>query len=197
MQYVPQTGINNKPLATWLIVLVGSFLVMSLIVSAPLTLAAGNEWIAYNIYLPFSYVCHQIPARSFFITQHPFAVCSRCTGIYAGFLIGVSAYPLLRSLRHTEAPTRKWLFVAAIPLAIDFSLEFFGIWNNTHFSRFTTGALLGGVAVFYVLPGLIELSLRESRHSVPLPVTTTSAAESSVTNVSSGPSDYSAPHRRI
>lgn len=197
MQYVPQTGSNNKPLATWLIVLVGSFLVLSLIVSAPLTLAAGNEWIAYNIYLPFSYVCHQIPARSFLISRQPFAVCSRCTGIYAGFLIGVSAYPLLRSLRQTGTPVRKWLFVAATPLAIDFSLEFLGIWNNTHFSRFTTGALLGAVAVFYVLPGLIELSLRESRRSVPLRVNAPSTAESSVTPVSSAASDYSAPHRRI
>ena len=34
-------------------------------------------------------------------------------------------YPLVRSLRQTEAPPRKWLFIAAAPLAIDFSLDVF------------------------------------------------------------------------
>lgn len=197
MHYVRQTGSIRKSLAAWSIVLGASLLVLSLIVSAPLTLAGGHQSVAYNIYIPFSYVCHQIPARSFFIAEHPFAVCSRCTGIYAGFLIGVIGYPLLKSFRHTGTPARKWLFVAATPLAIDFLLEFFGIWNNTHFSRFTTGALLGAVAVFYVLPGLIELALREREHSTPRPATGKAGAENFATNVSSAPSDYSAPHRRI
>ena len=197
MQYVQQTGSIRKPLATWLTVLVASLLVMSLIVAAPLALASGHQSIAYNIYLVFSYVCHQIPARSFFVDQHPFAVCSRCTGIYSGFLIGVIAYPLARSLRHTETPARKWLFVAAAPLAVDFSLEFLGIWNNTHSSRFVTGALLGSVAVFYVLPGLLELSLRDRNRSQPSASNTKRHSERLHTNASSAPSDYSAPHRRI
>lgn len=197
MQYVQQTGSIRKPLLTWLIVLAGALLVISLIVAAPLALAGGHQSIAYNIYLAFGYVCHQIPARSFFIEQHPFGVCSRCTGIYSGFLLGTMAYPLVRSLRQTETPARKWLFVAATPLAVDFSLEFLGIWSNTHFSRFITGALLGSVAVFYVLPGLLELSLRERNRSQAPDRKTKRPSESLPTNFSSGPSDYSAPHRRI
>jgi uncharacterized membrane protein len=58
------------------------------------------------------------------------------------------------------------LFLAAAPLAIDFSLGFFGIWENTHLSRFVTGALLGSVAVLYVMPGLIDLSLMEWRRVI-------------------------------
>lgn len=197
MQYVQQTGSIRKPLATWLTVLVAALLVMSLIVAAPLALSSGHQSIAYNIYLAFSYVCHQIPARSFLVDQHPFAVCSRCTGIYSGFLIGVIAYPLVRSLRHTETPARKWLFVAAAPLAVDFSLEFFGIWSNSHFSRFITGALLGSVAVFYVLPGLLELSLRDRKGSQTADISTKRPSERFTANASSAPSDYSAPHRRI
>ncbi len=196
MQYVQQTGSIRKPLAAWLIVLAGSLLVLLLIVSAPLALSAGHQSIAYYIYLPFSYLCHQIPARSFFMAEHPFAVCSRCTGIYAGVLVGVIFYPLLKSFRSTATPPRKWLFLAAAPLAIDFSLEFFGIWNNTHFSRFATGALLGSVVVFYVLPGLIELSLRD-RTPTSLPSVPQPPRASFSTNASAAPSDYSAPHRRI
>ena len=44
-----------------------------------------------------------------------------------------------------------------------FFAGFFGIWENTHLSRFLTGALLGSVAVFYVVPGLLDLRLKEWR----------------------------------
>ena len=48
--------------------------------------------------------------------------------------------------------------LATLPLLIDFALGYFSIWDNTHLSRFLTGALLSSVAVFYVMPGLIDLS---------------------------------------
>lgn len=96
----------------------------------------------------------------------------------------------------TTAPARKWLFLAAAPLAIDFSLTYFGIWENTHTSRLLTGLLLGSVAVFFVMPGFMELSLRRwgkadstpAENVVRTPVLSTNPA---------APSDYSAPHRRI
>ena len=192
MQYVSQTGSIRKPLLTWIIVLAFALAICSLIIAAPVALASGHPAVAFNIYFPFSYLCHQIPSRSFHYAQHPLAVCSRCTGIYAGFLLGVIVYPLVRSLRSTVTPERKWLFIAAIPLAIDFSLEFLGIWHNTHSSRFFTGALLGSVVVFYVLPVLIELSLRERERSTPK-----ITSGNLLTNTSPAPSDYSSPERRI
>ncbi len=67
-------------------------------------------------------------------------------------------YPLARDVRKTVAPSRVWLVAAIMPLAIDWALGFFGFWSNTHVSRFTTGALLGAVSVFYVMPGLVDLS---------------------------------------
>ena len=188
--YVPQTGSIRKPIATWLIVLAFALAICSLIIAAPIALAGGRQTVAYNIYLPFSYLCHQIPARSFHLAEHPFAVCSRCTGIYSGFLLGVIVYPLIKSFRSTTTPARKWLFLAAVPLAIDFFLEFLGIWHNTHSSRFFTGALLGTVVVFYVLPGLIELSLRQRAQRKTKTGTL-------LTNTSAAPSDYSSPERRI
>jgi uncharacterized membrane protein len=74
--------------------------------------------------------------------------------------IAVLIYPLVRSFDDTQTPSLVWLFVAAAPLAIDWSLGYFSIWQNNHASRFATGALLGTTAVFYILPGLIELSSR-------------------------------------
>jgi hypothetical protein len=88
------------------------------------------------------------------------------------------------------------LLLAAIPLLVDFSLTFLGIWENTHTSRLLTGALLGSVAVFYVMPGIIDLSLRGLRTPAPAKpqVTFTLASPESI---ASAPSDYSAPERRI
>ena len=149
-QYVQQTGSDLRPIAMWLFVVLGATLLMAAIVGAPILRAAGHQSLALTIYQAFSHLCHQIPERSFFTKGHPLAVCSRCTGLYAGFLGATIVYPLVRSLRHTEAPRRKWLFLAAAPLAIDFAIEFFGIWDNTHFSRFATGALLGAVVAFFV-----------------------------------------------
>jgi uncharacterized membrane protein len=199
--YTPQTGSLRRPLVMWLLAAVGSIGLILLIIGAPLALAAGHPLWGLTIYHTFSYVCHQIPERSFFIAGHQFGVCSRCTGLYAGFAAATVFYPLLRSLRGTEAPPRKWLFIAAAPLAIDFSLTFLGIWENTHSSRFITGALLGFVSVFYVMPGLLDLSLRDwgskGKRSASEPATQGSTADMFPTPAAAAPSDYSAPHRRI
>lgn len=184
----------------WLGVTLGSLAVMSLIIGAPLTFTAGHPIWGLAIYRAFSYVCHQIPERSFFIAGHQFAVCARCTGLYAGFTIATVSYPLVRPLTQIDTPQRKWLFLAAAPLAVDFALGLFGIWNNTHSSRFITGALLGAVSVLYVMPGLMDLSLREwhsTRKPAPATANKILSAEMIPAGAATAPSDYSAPERRI
>ena len=198
--YIPQTGSLRRPLLMWSVAAAGSLALMSLIIGAPLALESGHPFWGLAIYRAFSHVCHQIPERSFFVAGHPFAVCSRCTGLYAGFAVATVVYPVVRSLRQTEAPARKWLFMAAAPLVIDFSLGYLGIWENTQTSRFATGALLGVVAVFYVMPGLMDLSLRDwakRKQSIADPGEQISSAQIFSPSVSAAPSDYSAPHRRI
>jgi uncharacterized membrane protein len=194
--YIPQSGSLRRPLFMWLLAAAGSIGLLLLIFGAPLALSTGHTFWGLTIYRSFSYVCHQIPERSFFIAGHPLGVCSRCTGLYGGFAAATLIYPLVRSLRRTDAPDRKWLFIAAAPLAIDFTLTFVGIWENTHSSRFITGALLGAVSVFYVMPGLMDLSLRDwgQKQKQSTSTNKTSTAEIFSANA---PSDYSAPHRRI
>lgn len=196
--YIPQQVSHRSELGIWLVIATGSLIICAAIIVAPLALSSGHLFWALPIYHAFSLVCHQIPERSFFIAGHPFAVCSRCFGLYAGFTLATIAYPLICSLKKTDAPPRKWLFIAAAPLGIDYALGLFGIWDNTHSSRLITGALLGAVAVFYVMPGLLDLGLRLTGRK-PQPVTPALpvfrdavAADSRV-----APSDYSSPHRRI
>ena len=172
----------------WLISTIVVFAIVSLIVIAPLT--AGSH-LANSIYGGFAVVCHQLPERSYFIFGHKLAVCSRCTGLYAGFALTLLLYPLLRPLRSIDWPPPVWLVLAAAPMAIDFGLTFLGIWENTHTSRLLTGLLLGSVSVFYVMPGIAELTTRKSRAKRP------SFTLASPERMASAPSDYSAPDRRI
>jgi uncharacterized membrane protein len=201
--YVPQCtpGARSlrRPLMVWGGVVALTLALVGLIVAAPLLLAGGHEFLAQTIYQSFSRVCHQIPERSFHIAGHSFAVCARCTGLYAGVAAGVLCYPLVRSLLSTETPARLWLLIAAAPLALDFSLGFFGIWSNTHLSRFVTGALLGAVSAFYIVPGLIDLSRTNwrrfwGRDSAPQ---RSEAKREVAAPTRDAPSDYSGPSSRI
>ena len=193
-QYLPQVVPSRRPLVFWLVSAVTVSFFVSLILVAPVAAASGHNEVAEGIYRGFGIFCHQRPDRSYFIDGHKLAVCSRCTGLYAGFAFTLLIYPLLRSLRSAAFPPRRLLFLAALPLLIDFSLTFFGIWENTHTSRLLTGALLGSVAVFYVMPGIVDWSLRGLRLSTPTPVTFTLASPE---RIATAPSDYSAPERRI
>ena len=167
-------------------------LLLILIVAAPLAAAQGYSGAAVVLYKAFAVLCHQLPERSYFIAEHKLAVCARCTGLYAGFALTLLLYPLIRPLRTVEWPRRELLILAALPMAIDFGLTFVGVWENTHTSRLLTGLLLGGASVFYVMPGLMELSTRKTRET-PRPMFTLTSPE----RMAAAQSDYSAPERRI
>ncbi|MFN2454960.1 MAG: DUF2085 domain-containing protein [Pyrinomonadaceae bacterium] len=148
-----------RPLIVWLAVAAATIVCVGLIFLAPLATSHGHQFIGLALYRGFSFACHQIPARSFYVEGYSLAVCARCAGLYIGFTAGVLLYPFIRGLKRTVAPPpRVWLIAAMMPLAFDWTLGFFGIWPNTHLSRFATGALPGTVAAFYALPGLLELS---------------------------------------
>lgn len=163
--YVPQCGaegrlVRRRALFAWALLMSCALLLLGLIVIAPWADAHNYDALAAALYGGFGYICHQIPERSFWFEQHPFAVCARCTGIYTGFALGVLLYPLTRSSwQSARSPARVWLLIAAAPLALDFALGFFGIWENTHLSRLLTGAFFGGACAFFVLPALIDISI--------------------------------------
>ncbi|MDQ3711024.1 MAG: DUF2085 domain-containing protein [Acidobacteriota bacterium] len=128
-----------------------------MIVLAPFAEANNLSSVSNPVYKFFSFICHQIPDRSIHFHEHVLAVCSRCFGVYLGLLFGFVVYPFLRRIEDTEPLPRFWLFLAMIPMAVDWLLGFFGIWENTHLSRFLTGAILGTACAIFIVPALIEI----------------------------------------
>ncbi|MCA1589957.1 MAG: DUF2085 domain-containing protein [Acidobacteria bacterium] len=152
--YVPQdvyARLRRRAKNVWLWTLSITVIWMMAIVVAPIFTIGP-------VYSFFSHVCHQIPERSLFLGDHPFAVCSRCFGVYAGLLSGVIAYPLWRQIDETESLNKLWLFLALIPIGIDWTLGVFGVWENNHVSRVLTGAILGAACATYIVPAIFEIA---------------------------------------
>ncbi len=139
------------------------FAAWCILIVAPAVLAGTSlDGISQSLYSFFGYICHQHPERSFFIFDHQLGVCSRCIGVYFGLVLGVAGYPLFRQISEVEPISRIWLILSMIPIGVDWSLTFFGFWENTFLTRFVTGLILanrllgfpctGGKRVFSPLP---------------------------------------------
>lgn len=165
--YLPIAKMRSQAYRAWSIALAVVGVWLLLIVSPPVLAANGQTGVSSPIYHFFSFICHQMPARSFHIFDHQLAVCSRCFGVYFGLLAGLVAYPIWRSIENIDPLPRIWLFASMVPIAIDWSLGVFGIWENNHTSRFITGMILGVACATYIMPALVEIVRNLSRGPVP------------------------------
>ena len=136
---------------------------LGLIGAAPWLAANRQFTLSLLLYRSFSAVCHQMPERSFHLLGYPLGVCARCTGIYAGFVLGLIVYPLARRVEQEVMPARWWIVAAAVPAVIDFAGGALGLLTNTFFSRAATGLVAGAAAAFYLVPGLVSMRFRVRR----------------------------------
>ena len=88
------------------------------------------------------YLCHQKPERSFFYKQKQFPICSRCTGIVIGAVIGF----IIASI---TAPNLLFI-LGFIPLIVDGTTQYFGLRKSNNTLRFITGLLCGFSLPFVV-----------------------------------------------
>jgi hypothetical protein len=106
---------------------------------APYLATAGYSLAALAIIGFFSPVCHQDPARSFWIFGAPIAICARCLGIYLGAAAGA----------WIPAPRRVLLWALALFAALNLAdvLTEAAAWHgNWKLTRFLLGAFLGMAA---------------------------------------------------
>ena len=158
--YIPQNLTQRFRKQAWKVWLVSATVVFAwvfAILLAPFAKANGLESASAPVYKFFGYICHQMPERSFHFENHQFAVCSRCFGVYFGLFFGFLLYPFVRKIDEIEPLPRVWLFLAMIPIGVDWFLGAFDIWENTHLSRFITGLILGAACAIYIVPALVEI----------------------------------------
>lgn len=85
--------------------------------------------------------------------------------IYFSMLLATLLLPLFQKIESRRIPPPVILFLAAIPIGIDGLGQLFALWESTNLVRIATGALIGFVMPFYILP--IANALFESfAHSV-------------------------------
>jgi len=104
--------------------------------AAPVLSALGYTLVAFAILQFFSLVCHQDPARSFWIAGAPVAVCTRCLGIYLGGVAGAWITLPRRVILGLLAP-------AILVSLLDYFAETAGIHGNWPMLRFALGGSLG------------------------------------------------------
>lgn len=144
---------NAKWIYAGLLVLAGGWSMA--ILAAPKLMCDGQAWAGLLLYRVFALTCHQRSERSFHWCGWPLAVCVRCTGIYAGALLGLLLYPLWLGLDSTHLPSRRYLLLALALLALDWGLGITGLVVHNTGTRLVTGLIVGTVAVFYVMPALL------------------------------------------
>ena len=90
-------------------------------------------------------------------TGYKLPVCSRDVAIYLAMLLGALALPLVRKIGSEEWPN-KWLLVAAcVPIAIDGGTQLIGMRESSNAIRMATGAIIGVVLPFYIVPMMNSL----------------------------------------
>jgi len=114
-----------------------------------IVLAPFANW--SSVYDFFSAICHQDPARSWFIFGEPLPVCIRCASIYFGFLASLSL---------TVPGKVTWLRVSIMLTLAEFAIA--RLFYDTAVLRCLSGFLLGITAAPFVREG-VEQMLGRSR----------------------------------
>lgn len=138
-----------------------------------LCLAAGAamapEPFATAIRLVFAPTCHQLVERSYAFLGGVMAVCERCTGIYGGMAMGGVMFTLLaRWDARLWSRTRTVLALSVLPMALDWSVGYFGLWAGFPWLRTLTGLPFGIVASYFFARAVTELFVPRTP---PLPST--------------------------
>jgi len=116
------------------------------ILTAPLGLRnAGTSSPSTLVYAAASRICHQRTERSLAVAGVQMPVCARCTGLYLSGAAG-ALIAWYRRARGGGSSIRTMLFLAALPTAVTFSLEFAGIVAFSNTIRAVAALPLGAAA---------------------------------------------------
>ena len=115
--------------------------------------------LAFAVYGAGSFICHQLPARSFHTWSAQWPVCARCTGIYFGAAVAamVSSTYVGSGFSRTggsASRTRMLLMFAALPTAVTLVYEWTTGNTPSNAIRALAGAPLGAAVALIVIEAL-------------------------------------------
>jgi uncharacterized membrane protein len=113
---------------------------------------------AFLSYQFFSHVCHQFDSHSFHLASFKFAVCIRCTSIYASFFLGLLFFPIIKRTKIMDVDPGRVLVLSLLPMGIDVAIATFGIHESTTMTRSMTGLIFGPALSIVLVSALEELA---------------------------------------
>ncbi len=129
---------------------------------ATLVVPALTPEVARIVYLVFKPVCHTKPERTIELLGVLMPLCSRCTGIFVGF-VSAAVWP---RPRWSIGASLGWGFVASVIMVMDVvmqDLKMHPVWHST---RIATGIVWGHVfalGCFAIGRGLVDRRSRSVR----------------------------------
>lgn len=100
-------------------------------------------------------VCHQLDSRSLIFGNITSPLCSRCAGIYIGFLISAIILFLMFKKKQSDLPPVYALVILAIfflSTLVDGLASYFGLYMTNNIIRFSTGFLCGASIMTVLYP---------------------------------------------
>lgn len=118
--------------------------------------APARFWhrLAFFVYGAGSFMCHQLPLRSFHLWSAQMPVCARCTGIYVGAAAAAIVGGVWTVRRPSLVHARVLLAVAALPTAVTLIYEWTTGDTPSNVIRALAGAPLGAAVAFVVVNAL-------------------------------------------
>ncbi|MFA6489073.1 MAG: DUF2085 domain-containing protein [Candidatus Micrarchaeia archaeon] len=90
-------------------------------------------------------------------TGYKFPVCARDMGIYLAMFLGLLILPFVQKIEGEGWPNKWIIATAAVPIALDGGTQLIGLRESSNLLREITGAIVGVVLPFYIVPMLNSL----------------------------------------
>jgi len=100
-------------------------------------------------------VCHQLDSRSLVFGGTVTPLCSRCAGIYMGFMVAALILFLMFRKRQSELPPLYIMVILGVfflSTVIDGLASYLGLYATNNIVRFTTGVLCGSAIMAVLYP---------------------------------------------
>jgi uncharacterized membrane protein len=110
--------------------------------------------VAREVYSAYSYTCHQLPQRSWFLFGQQMAYCERDAAIYPAAFVSGLVFAWARGRGGHARLGWRGYFLLIAPMAIDGFTQLFGLRESTWFLRTVTGSLFGAASVWLAYPYL-------------------------------------------